>query len=132
MRSAISDLALFASIAVLFAGCSDPAAEFCAIAETSSVDRSQGEIEDYYQQLHSVAPEEVLEATTTLRDRWNAGSMPITGLTSGGEMSVDMSGFNRPAEVSEAARTITGFYREDGAVVLAIPDRPAPNGAKLG
>ncbi len=27
---------------------------------------------------------------------------------------------------------ITGFYREDGAVVLAVPDQQAPNGAKLG
>ena len=27
---------------------------------------------------------------------------------------------------------ITGFYREDGAVVLAVPDRPVPDGAKLG
>ena len=27
---------------------------------------------------------------------------------------------------------ITGFYREDGAVVLAIPDQPVPSGAKLG
>jgi len=27
---------------------------------------------------------------------------------------------------------ISGFYREDGSVVLAVPDKPVPNGAKLG
>lgn len=27
---------------------------------------------------------------------------------------------------------ITGFYREDGSVILAVPDQPMPNGAKLG
>jgi len=27
---------------------------------------------------------------------------------------------------------ITGFYREDGTVVLAVPDKPVPNGVKLG
>lgn len=27
---------------------------------------------------------------------------------------------------------ICGFYREDGSVVLAVPERPVPNGAKLG
>jgi tRNA-binding protein len=27
---------------------------------------------------------------------------------------------------------ITGFYRDDGSVVLAVPERPVPNGAKLG
>ena len=27
---------------------------------------------------------------------------------------------------------ITGFYRDDGSVVLAVPERGVPNGAKLG
>lgn len=26
---------------------------------------------------------------------------------------------------------VTGFYRDDGAVVLAVPDKQVPNGAKL-
>lgn len=26
---------------------------------------------------------------------------------------------------------VTGFYRDDGAVVLAVPDQPVPDGAKL-
>lgn len=26
----------------------------------------------------------------------------------------------------------TGFYRETGEVVLAVPDKPVPNGAKIG
>jgi tRNA-binding protein len=27
---------------------------------------------------------------------------------------------------------ICGFYREDGSVILAVPDEPVPNGARLG
>lgn len=27
---------------------------------------------------------------------------------------------------------ICGFYREDGSVILAVPDKPVPDGAKLG
>ncbi len=27
---------------------------------------------------------------------------------------------------------VTGFYREDGSVILAVPDQPMANGSKLG
>lgn len=27
---------------------------------------------------------------------------------------------------------VTGFYRPDGSVILAVPDSPVPNGSKLG
>ena len=27
---------------------------------------------------------------------------------------------------------VTGFYQQDGSVILAVPDRPLSNGAKLG
>ncbi|HET7394846.1 MAG TPA: tRNA-binding protein [Gammaproteobacteria bacterium] len=27
---------------------------------------------------------------------------------------------------------VCGFYREDGSVILAVPDKTVPNGAKLG
>ena len=27
---------------------------------------------------------------------------------------------------------LAGFHREDGSVILAVPDRPVPDGAKLG
>lgn len=27
---------------------------------------------------------------------------------------------------------VTGFYQPDGSVILAVPDSPVPNGAKLG
>lgn len=27
---------------------------------------------------------------------------------------------------------VTGFYREDGSVILCVPDKPVPDGAKLG
>ncbi|WP_031385526.1 tRNA-binding protein [Desulfonatronum thiodismutans] len=27
---------------------------------------------------------------------------------------------------------LTGFYHQDGGVILAVPDKPVPNGAKLG
>ncbi|MGH8403678.1 MAG: tRNA-binding protein, partial [Gammaproteobacteria bacterium] len=27
---------------------------------------------------------------------------------------------------------VCGFYREDGSVILAVPDKPVQNGAKLG
>lgn len=100
---------------LLLVACGDPNAEFCELAATRPQERTQAEIDAYYEQLEAVAPDEIKADVATLRKGWNKVSMPLGG----GEAS-------RPPEVSEAAREVFEFVGEvcgtEGGVYLVLPE----------
>ena len=102
-------------VLLLLAGCGDSSANFCELAATSSQQRTQEEINQYYEELEAVAPSEIKDDVTTLRNGWNRVSFPLGG-----------GNATRPAEVSEAGRNVWQFVTDEcgaeGGVYLIMPE----------
>jgi hypothetical protein len=102
-------------ILLLLTACGDSTAEFCKIAETSSEDRNEEGINEFYEQLEAVAPDEIKNDVTTLRENWKSILFPLGGGTP-----------SRPEEVSEAGLNVFEFVNEqcgfEGGVYLVLPE----------
>jgi hypothetical protein len=89
--------------------------EFCKIAKTSSESRNEEEINEYYKQLEAVAPEEIKNDITTLREGWKQIEFGILG-----------GNASRPEEISEAGQNVAEFVNEKcgfrGGVYLVMPE----------
>jgi hypothetical protein len=100
---------------LLLAACGDSSAKFCEIAATSTQQRTQDEINEYYKQLEAVAPSEIMDDVAKLLKDWDSVNLPLGG----GNPS-------RPKEVSEAALNVYKFVGEEcgieGGVYLVFPE----------
>lgn len=108
--AAVMLIALF-----LLAACGGSTAKFCDLAATSSQQRTQEEINAYYEELESLAPSEIKDDVTTLRNGWNNVNFPLGG-----------GAASRPAEVGEAGRNVWQFVTDEcgaaGGVYLIMPE----------
>ncbi|MBE9475191.1 MAG: hypothetical protein IMY85_09900 [Chloroflexi bacterium] len=102
-------------ILLLLTACGDSTAQFCEIAETSSEERNEEGVNEFYEQLEAVAPDEIKNDVTTLREGWKKISFPLGG-----------GAASRPEEVSEAGQNVFEFVNEqcgfEGGVYLVMPE----------
>ena len=97
--------------------------KFCSIAKTSMEKRTEVEINEYYEQLKSVAPQQIKAYVATLQIGWK-------------EVIVDhgqaergrLTDIERPKEVSEASRKLSKYVRDNcgteaSGVYLVFPER---------
>jgi hypothetical protein len=115
-------LAVMLSVAsFLFVACGDSTEEFCNIARTSTEERNETEVNEYYEQLEAAAPSEIKDDVATLRTGWKQVSFSLEEMLSG-----DIRNIQRPPEVSEAARNVLEYVSEvcefDGGVYLVFPE----------
>jgi hypothetical protein len=94
---------------------------FCAIAETSSRERTETEIDEYHEQLEAAAPAEIKKDIAILRSGWNQFSFPFEQHLEG-----EITDISRPPEVTEAARNVSSFVEDKcgskGGIYLILPE----------
>ena len=117
-------LPLFAMLIIVslsLVACGDSTKEFCNVAQTSTEERNEAEIGEYYEHLEATAPSEIKEDVAILRTGWNRVSFSLSEAFSG-----EISNIQRPPEVSESARNILIYVKEecgfDGGVYLVFPE----------
>lgn len=110
-------------LAALLAGCGGGAGAeaFCRIAQTSSLERTEAEIDQYYEELGAVAPGEISDDVAVLREGWQQTLFSFEQAQMG-----DIEEVSRPPEVTEAAINVSGFAEEncgfEGGVYLVFPE----------
>lgn len=90
--------------AFLLTGCGSSTAEFCEVVTTVDAQMDAGGINDYYERLEAVAPDEIKNDVTTLRKGWQLVSFPL-GEAAGGKVK----NVSRPPEVSAAAERVANY-----------------------
>ncbi len=96
---------------------------FCLIAKTSSQERNQEEINEYYQQLEKYAPDEIKPYVKILKDGWNRVEFPAEEVFAG-----EIKTIERPREVSDAAKKVSEYVQKKcntqaTGVYLGFPKR---------
>ena len=95
-------VALICAFLFLLTACGGSSAKFCEVAQGSSEPRNQEQINEFYAQLEAVAPSEIKDDVSILRNGWTSVTFPLGG----GKLS-------RPEEVSQAAKNIVDFVAEE-------------------
>ncbi len=114
MRSVLRFLVMLVVLSLL-AGCGESSAEFCELAKTSTEPRTQGQVDEYYKQLETLAPSEIKNDVAILSKNWDSVNLPLEG----GSPS-------HPQEVTTAAKNLYGFVGKEcgteGGVYLIFPE----------